>query len=238
MHREDMQGNTGPVFGDHKRHGKERCTRKKKKKLEGAAVFGWHVGAVVREDRSPRPGRGRRRRFWGTRAKGHAAELGHAACLSRQGRDARSAALRGQQVKRWVHGCGAAEPRRRRGQQHGAACAAASSGSRQRGTGTSHRWSGTGAAPVAGNCPSLPWGRSSCGERQCHRSTGCRGTEGQRSGDSRASLGQELVAAVGRSGRENVWGPGASKHSCSPKPGPARGFTWQGTAEQGAPGFS
>lgn len=51
-------------------HGEEE------KQLEGAAVFAWFVGAVVRENRSPRLGRGRRSRFWGTRVKGAGSRAG------------------------------------------------------------------------------------------------------------------------------------------------------------------
>lgn len=112
MHREDMQGNTRLAFGSHKRDGlggKKGCAGKKKKKLEGAAVFGWCMGAAVREDRSPRGAEAGEGVCGVQEQRGHAAELGHAGCLSRQGRDAWSRALQGQQVKQHIQDPGAAE---------------------------------------------------------------------------------------------------------------------------------
>lgn len=102
----------GPVFGGHKRkglEGKKGRTGKRKKKSEGAAMFGWHVGAAVREDRSPMPGRGRRLRFWCPRVKGVCSRAGTHRVPVLAGQGSTEHRMMGQQVKWRVHGSGAAE---------------------------------------------------------------------------------------------------------------------------------
>lgn len=88
---------------------KKGMRREEKKKLEGAAVFGWCMGAAVREDRSPRGSEAGEGVSGVQERRGYAAELGHAGCLSQQGRDAWSRALQGQQVKQHIQDPRAAE---------------------------------------------------------------------------------------------------------------------------------
>lgn len=240
MHREDMQGNTRLAFGSHKRDGlggKKGCAGKKKKKLEGAAVFGWCMGAAVREDRSPRGAEAGEGVCGVQEQRGHAAELGHAGCLSRQGRAGMHGAehYRGSRLSSTYRTPEQQSWEGRRGQQHGAGCAAARSGSRQCSTGMSRRYgverdgscsvgrelttaaSGKGwrELPV-GQKLQQAWGKAVPLQHRLHRDGGV--TQGKK----RSIPGAGGGGGCGASGREKVWGQGASKYSCSTKTGPAR----------------
>lgn len=140
----------------------------------------------------------------------------------------------------------------RRGQEHGAGCAAARSGSRQRSTGTSHRYgverdgSCSGGRELTTAASGKGWRELPVGQKlqqtqgkvvplqhRLHRDRGV--TQGVKQSIPGAGGG----GGCGVSGRENVWGQGASKHSCSMKTGPARrlGIYLAEKTKAGCPGL-
>lgn len=204
-------------------------------------MFGWHVGAAVREDRSPTPGRSRRSRFWHPRVKGACSRAGTRRVPVPAGQGSAEHRMTGQQVKWRVHGSGAAEEEERAAAWCRLCC--------------SEKWQQTAwhrdvtqvpggagremlrlptAAPGKGRCE-LPagqqlqrvWGKAVPRQRRLQR-----GNAGVR----QSIPAQEVAAAGCQGGR--TYGPKGPVSPAAPQAGPARcpALAWQRAAAQAAPG--